>query len=384
MKRKKDIRVHNGIATMLGLLLVGSFALFLSFTSILPSMRVAIYNSAQIESLTGKDTGVPANTAIDKAYYDQVAAQAASVQNQFDASITRLMWMSGGILLLVAALGGIGAYVSSGRTLKPFRFLSEQVKLSNGETGDPILLQGPTREVRDLTQSFNTMLAKLENAATTQKRFNAAVAHELKTPLAVIKTHIDVLNDQEFKSVEDYRQTMGVIESSIRKMNALIDALLDSIQVESAGLDDQVSLDMVLSDVMEDLSIYAAKHEVALTGEIPSVDKITGNEVLVYRAIYNIVENAIKYNHAGGQVDLHLSQEKEWITIHIKDTGIGIAKENTDLIFEPFYRVKSQGKTEGFGLGLAMAKSFLKMHGATIEIQSEPGQGSEFILRFPK
>jgi len=384
MKRKKDIRVHNGIATMLGLLLVGSFALFLSFTSILPSTRVAIYNSAQIESITGKDTGVPANTTVDKAFYDQVAAQAASVQNQFDASIQRLMWMSGGILLLVAVLGGIGAYVSSGRTLKPFRFLSEQVKLSNGETSDPIILQGPTREVRDLTHSFNTMLAKLENAATTQKRFNAAVAHELKTPLAVIKTHIDVLNDQEFKSVENYRQTMGVIESSICKMNALIDALLDSIQVESAGLDDQVSLDMVLSDVMEDLSIYAAKHEVALTGEIPAVDKITGNEVLVYRAIYNIVENAIKYNHTGGQVDLHLSQEKEWITIHIKDTGIGIAKENTDLIFEPFYRVKSQGKTEGFGLGLAMAKSFLKMHGATIEIQSEPGQGSEFILRFPK
>jgi signal transduction histidine kinase len=177
---------------------------------------------------------------------------------------------------------------------------------------------------------------------------------------------------------------MSVIDSSIRKMNALIDALLDSIQVESAGLDDQVSLDMVLSDVMEDLSIYAVKHEVALTGEIPAVDKITGNEVLIYRAIYNIVENAIKYNRTGGQVDLRLDQEKEWITIHIKDTGIGIAKENTDLIFEPFYRVKSQGKTEGFGLGLAMAKSFLKMHGAMIEIVSEPGQGSEFILKFPK
>jgi signal transduction histidine kinase len=384
MKRKTDIRVHNGIATMVGLLLIGTLTLFLSYSSILPSMRVSIYKNFQIESITGKDTGVPANTAVDKAYYDQVAAEAASVQNQFDASVQRLMWMSGGILLLVAILGGIGAYISSGRTLKPFRFLSEQVKLANGETGDPILLQGPTREVRDLTQSFNTMLAKLENAATTQKRFNAAVAHELKTPLAVIKTHIDVLNDQEFKSVDDYRQTMDVIDSSIRKMNALIDALLDSIQVESAGLDDQVSLDMVLSDVMEDLSLYAAKHEVALTGDIPAVDKITGNEVLVYRAIYNIVENAVKYNHAGGQVDLRLDQEKDTITIHIKDTGIGIAKENTDLIFEPFYRVKSQSKTEGFGLGLAMAKSFLKMHGATIEIKSEPGLGSEFILKFPK
>ena len=384
MKRKTDIRIHNGIATMIGLLLVGTFALLLSFTSILPSMRTAINNSSQIQSIIGKDTGVPANTPVDKAYYDQVEAQAASVQHQFDASVQRLMWISGGILLLVAVLGGLGAYISSGRTLKPFRFLSEQVKLANGEDGDPIILQGPTREVRDLTQSFNTMLAKLENAATTQKRFNAAVAHELKTPLAVIKTHIDVLNDQELKSVDDYRQTMSVIESSIRKMNALIDALLDSIQVESAGLDDQVAMDMVLSDVMEDLSLYAAKHTVTLSGEINAVDKITGNEVLVYRAIYNIVENAVKYNHAGGQVDLRLDQEKDHIIIHIRDTGIGIAKENAELIFEPFYRVKSQGKTEGFGLGLAMAKSFLKMHGATIEILSEPGQGSEFILKFPK
>lgn len=383
MKRKMDIRVHNGITTMGGLLLIGTFALFLSFTSILPSMRVAIYKTNELESITGLDSGLP-NNAIDKAFYDRVAADAVAVQSQFDVSVQRLMWMSGGILLLIAVLGGIGAYVASGRTLKPFRFLNEQVRLANSETSDPIIMQGPSREVRDLTQSFNTMLAKLENAATTQKRFNAAVAHELKTPLAIIKAHIDVLNDQEFKSVDDYKQTMSVIDSSIHKMNALIDALLDSIQVESSGLDDLVSLDMVLSDVMEDLSLYAARHEVILSGEIPPVDKITGNEVLVYRALYNIVENAIKYNHAGGQVDLKLDQEKNEIIIRIKDTGIGIAKENTDLIFEPFYRVKSQTKAEGFGLGLAMAKSFLKMHGATILIESEPGLGSEFILKFPK
>ena len=384
MKPKLDVRLRHGLITMFSLILVGSFALFLSFNAVFPSLRVAMTKSAVIESMTSKDTVLPGNTTVDNSYYTQVQAEAAAIQQQLDASVIRLLWMSGGILGIIAILGGVGAYVSSGRTLKPFRSLNEKVRRANAETGDTIALQDPTREVRDLTLSFNAMLAKLENAATTQKRFNAAVAHELKTPLAVIKIHIDVLNDQEFKSIEDYQQTMVVIENSVRKMNALIETLLDSIQVESAGLDDQVSLDVVLSDVMEDLSLYALNHQVKLNGDIPTVDKIAGNEVLLYRAIYNIVENAIKYNKAGGQVDLKLEEEKESITIRIRDTGIGISHENTELIFEPFYRIKSQEKAEGFGLGLAIAKSFLKIHGARLTVASEPDKGSEFILEFPK
>ncbi len=385
MKHKTDIRIRYGLNAMIGLFAIGAFSLFLTYTQLLPSMRTALNKTVDIQSATGNtDFVVPENTTIDKSAYDAAATKAASVQEQFNVSLERIMWLSGGILVIIAILGGAAAYVSSGKTLKPFRSLNEKVRLANAETGDSIALQDPTREVRDLTLSFNTMLAKLENASTMQKRFNAAVAHELKTPLAVIKTHIDVLNDQELKSVEDYRQTMNVIETSIRKMNALIDTLLDSIQVESAGLDDQISLDNILFDVIEDLSLVAAKQEVQLISVIPTVDKITGNEVLIYRAFYNIIENAIKYNHTGGQVDVKLTQDKDTIILRIKDTGIGIAKENTDLIFEPFYRVKSQAKAEGFGLGLAMAKSFLKMHGASITVESESGQGSEFILKFPK
>jgi signal transduction histidine kinase len=384
MKHKLDVRLRHGLITMFSLLFIGSCALFLSFNAVLPSIQGAIGKSPVIESSTSKDFALPGNTTVEGALYDRVAADAAAVQSQFDATVIRLLWMSGGILGIIAILGGVGAYVSSGRTLKPFRSLSEKVKLANADTGDTITLKDSTREVRDLTLSFNAMLAKLENAATIQKRFNAAVAHELKTPLAVIKTHIDVLNDQEFKSIEDYSQTMIVIENSVRKMNALIETLLDSIQVESSGLDDQVCLDVVLGDVMEDLNLYAQKQQIRLVGDIPAVEKIPGNEVLLYRAIYNIVENAIKYNKANGQVDLMLEQDKESITIRIRDTGIGISHENTDLIFEPFYRIKSQEKAEGFGLGLAIAKSFLKMHGASITVESEPDKGSEFILKFPK
>ncbi len=384
MKRKLDVRVRNGLTTMLSLLVLGGFTMFMSLKATFPSMASELGRSAKYYNFMDTSEEIEANTTIDKAQYDAAIAQATAIQEQIDASFDRLMWMSAGVLLLIAALGGVGAYVSSGRTLKPFRNLNEQVKFANAEIGDTIVLSDSTREVQDLTHSFNTMLAKLENAAATQKRFNAAVAHELKTPLAVIKTHIDVLNDQERKNVDDYKQTLSVIENSVRKMNALIETLLDSISVESAGMDDQVSLDMVLSDVMEDLALYAKNHHVNLNGDIPSVDKIPGNEVLVYRALYNIVENAVKYNREGGSVDLTLSQDKNGLVVSIKDTGIGIAKENLDLIFEPFYRVKGQEKTEGFGLGLAMAKSFLKMHGATITIESEPGKGSEFILNFPK
>lgn len=383
MKLRTDVRLRYGIITTLGLLAVGMLTLFVTYDQLFPQTRANLDTSViagEVEDFAtdGK------TTTIDKNDYQEAFAAATAIQEQIDASFMRLMWISGGILGGIALLGGVGSYIASGRTLKPFRSLNEQVRYANAQSGEAIVLQDPTREVRDLTYSFNTMLAKLENAATTQKRFNAAVAHELKTPLAVIKTQIDVLNDLKSKDIEDYRSTLNVVESSVRKMNALIDALLDSIQVETAGLDDQVALDIVVTDVLEDLNPIAMKKQIKLNGDLPNVTRIPGNEVLVYRAIYNIVENAIKYSPENTNVDVSLKQDKNELTLTIKDQGVGIAPENIDLIFEPFYRVSSVQKTEGFGLGLAMAKSFLKMHGASITIESLPNQGSTFILKFPK
>lgn len=383
MKLKTDIRLRYGILTTLGLLAIGMVTLFVTYDQLFPQTRASLDTSVIAGEVENSATDGK-TTTIDQNDYKQAYAAATAIQEQIDASFTRLMWISGGILGGIAILGGVGSYVASGRTLRPFRSLNEQVRYANAQSGEAIVLQDPTREVRELTHSFNTMLAKLENAATTQKRFNAAVAHELKTPLAVIKTQIDVLNDLKSNDIDDYRATLNVVESSVRKMNALIDALLDSIHVETAGLDDQVALDIVVTDVLEDLAPIASKKQIRLHGDLPGVDRIPGNEVLIYRAIYNIVENAIKYSPENTDVDVKLRQEKNALTLAIKDQGIGIAPENIELIFEPFYRVSSAQKTEGFGLGLAMAKSFLKMHGASITIESIPNQGSTFLLTFPK
>jgi len=217
----------------------------------------------------------------------------------------------------------------------------------------------------------------------SQKRFNASVAHELKTPLAIIKANIDVLNDQDEKSIDDYQNTLKIVELSVRKMNALVDTLLDTIQQESATLDDSVKIDEVLNDVADDLTLLAKAKKITLKCETNPVTPIMGNTVLLYRAFYNIIENAIKYNKEGGEVEIRCEEKKAMITIRVKDTGKGISKKDQAKIFEPFYRVNGKNSEEGFGLGLSLAKSVVDISGGTIIVYSVPEVGSEFVIQLP-
>lgn len=290
-------------------------------------------------------------------------------------------------LLIIISLGGISAYLIADKALKPVQVLNENIKnISGNNLLASLEVQGPHDEIKELSISFNQMLAKLNNAFTSQKRFNASVAHELKTPLAAIKTNIDVLNDGKEKTLGEYKETLDIVEKSVGKMNSMIETLLDLVREENTSLDDQVYLVKIIEDVVEDLTIIAESNHIALDFKmLTTVLPIKGNEVLLYRAIYNVVENSIKYNKLHGHVNINCHQDKDTIRIEIKDTGKGIPIGEINNIFDPFYRVDkfNVNSSNGMGLGLSLTKSTITIHGGEIKVYSEPDEGTRFIISLP-
>lgn len=289
--------------------------------------------------------------------------------------------------IIIVCAGAIGSYFMANRALDPIIELNEDIKKIDADNLEQNLnFDGPYDEIRDLKISFNKMLAKLNNAFDSQKRFNSNVAHELKTPLAVIKTNIDVLNSIEDKSVEEYAETLEIVEKSVVKMNIMIETLLDMIRQENAPLEDEVFIDNIITDISDDLYIIANKRNINIKTNIKKVNKIIGNEILLYRALYNVVDNSIKYNKENGEIIISCENENNEIVITVSDTGIGISEESISKIFSPFYRGGGNNisKITGVGLGLALTKSVVEIHGGEILVNSILGAGSSFVIKLPK
>jgi len=387
MKRKLSLRLRITLGSIL----------VMAFSGVLLLVMMNVYIGNRLPSLTGNligtigtvqdDTQVKGNDAIVTPEFStgqKTTINLSEVQAAIRKASNELLYSSFLLLIMTITIGGVCAYVISGRTLAPIRKLNDNIRRAGTENDSTNLsVEGPRDEVRELTVSFNAMLAKLNNSVLSQKRFNASVAHELKTPLAIIKANIDVLNDQDEKSIDDYQNTLRIVELSVRKMNALVDTLLDTIQQESATLDDSVKIDEVLNDVADDLALLAKAKKITLNCETNPVTPIMGNTVLLYRAFYNIIENAIKYNKEGGEVEIRCEEKKAMITIRVKDTGKGISEKDQAKIFEPFYRVNGKNSEEGFGLGLSLAKSVVDISGGTITVSSIPEVGSEFEIQLP-
>jgi signal transduction histidine kinase len=237
-------------------------------------------------------------------------------------------------------------------------------------------------ELEDIRSSFNSVTTKLNSALSYQKRFNASMAHELKTPLSIIKTHIDVLNEQKDKSLDDYQNTLEIIQKTVRKMNALVETLLDSSQEGSDTLNDVINVEELVMDVVDDLSVLAQDKQVELSYKLTNVPKSYGNQVLMYRALYNLIENAIKYNKPQGKVHVSSDFDEKSYIIRVTDDGIGIPQKDLERIFEPFYRSQKQNQ-EGLGLGLALVQTVVHMHSGQIIVMSKENEGSVFELHLP-
>ena len=310
-----------------------------------------------------------------------------SIESAIEETTSRIYWLSIIAFILVVTIGGMCTYFVVNNALIPIVELNKNIKKINEDNlNSNLSIKGANDEIKELTISFNKMIAKLENAFASQKRFNSSVAHELKTPLAVIKTNIDVLKSSNCKSLEEYDKTLAVVEKSILKMNLIIETLLDIIRQENAPLNEIVSIDEILEDIVDDLSIIANKKNIKLKLNSYNIkNKIKGNEIMLYRAFYNVIENSIKYNKINGSIDILCYQDLNTIEVKVIDTGSGIKEEDYDEIFKPFYRcegINSYSKN-GIGLGLSLTQSVIKLHGGEINVKSKLNEGTEFTFILP-
>ena len=297
-----------------------------------------------------------------------------------------------GILLVVIVAGSCVAYFLIGHYTKPVQQLSAHMKeISPNTLSDSIEIEGGGEEIQELVKSFNQMTEQLDEAFAMQRRFSASAAHELRTPIAVLRTKLDVFKKKK-REQREYDELITTMEIYIDRLSSIITDLLEFTETSELGEAEDVSLDSVIKTVVDDLESVAQNNMVNVQIDIqPKAQSETqnltvkGNTNLLYRALYNLVENAIRYNNEEGSVNITLETKGQEGVIIIADTGVGIAPEQRELVFEPFYRVNKSRSREfgGAGIGLSLVKTILKRHGASITVSENNPQGSVFTIRIP-
>ena len=317
---------------------------------------------------------------------------ALSIVLDVDAIERSILFDALGILLVVIVAGSCVAYFLIGHYTKPVQQLSAHMKeMSPNTLSDSIEIEGGGEEIQELVKSFNQMTEQLDEAFAMQRRFSASAAHELRTPITVLRTKLDVFKKKK-REQHEYDELVTTMETYIDRLSSIITDLLEFAETSELGEAEDVSLDSVVKTVVDDLESVAQNNMVNVQIEEQSMAQseaqnliVKGNTNLLYRALYNLVENAIRYNNEEGSVNITLETRGQEGVITIADTGVGIAPEQRELVFEPFYRVNKSRSREfgGAGIGLSLVKTILKRHGASIAVSENSPQGSVFTIRIP-
>ena len=317
---------------------------------------------------------------------------ALSIVLDVDAIERSILFDALGILLVVIAAGSCVAYLLIGHYTKPVQQLSAHMKeISPNTLSDSIEIEGGGEEIQELVKSFNQMTEQLDEAFAMQRRFSSSAAHELRTPIAVLRTKLDVFKKKK-REQHEYDELVTTMETYIDRLSSIITDLLEFAETSELGEVEDVSLDSVVKTVVDDLKSVAQNNMINVQIDIqPKAQSeaqafiVKGNTNLLYRALYNLVENAIRYNNEEGSVNITLETRGQEGVIIIADTGVGIAPEQRELVFEPFYRVNKSRSREfgGAGIGLSLVKTILKRHGASITVSENNPQGSVFTIRIP-
>lgn len=290
------------------------------------------------------------------------------------------------ITLIITLTVSFLMYLIVGYALYPLRELTLQIEdIQAKNLKDPILSKSNSTEIERLTLAFNRLLLRLEETFATQRQFSANAAHELRTPLAVMSTKFEVFEKNKNPDEADYKEAIGMARSQTDRLSHVIDILLEMTELQSAPKSDSISLSEITEEVICDLVAVAEKKNISLVQEDGEA-RLTGSDTLVYRAIYNLIENAIKYNKEGGKVSVAITEDESFAKVIITDTGSGIAKEDWDKIFEPFFRVdKSRSRSMGgAGLGLALVKEIAVRHGGDVKVIESSNKGSSIELSLSK
>ena len=283
------------------------------------------------------------------------------------------------ISALLAILGGVATYFISGHALKPLREFSdkiEEVQIQN--LADSRIEESKIKELNQLSVSYNKMLERLQDAFEVQRQFTANAAHELRTPLSLMQVQLDLYHSTQHPGSDaDTLQMIKMVTEQNDRLSKMVKTLLDMSELQTVGRDEQIIMDDLVDEVLEDLEPLAQEKNIKLIGKCKDITMV-GSDILIYRLVYNLVENAIKYNHSGGQVTVIAYKEQTHIYLSVADTGSGIPKELRERVFEPFFRVdKSRSrKLGGVGLGLALVHEIVRVHDGSITVKSNPSGGT--------
>ena len=291
---------------------------------------------------------------------------------------------------IIILLSSVCTYFLTKKTLTPLQKLTSEVSQIQAQNlSTQLAVPNSKDEIAQLTSSFNEMLTRLDNAFSTQKQFSANAAHELRTPLAVLQTNLEVFEKKQEPEMVEYQQLFTMIREQTTRLSQLVGTLLDMTNLKSVPRTDQVALEELVDEVFCDLDPVAEKAGISIhfddSSSQDSHTDVTGSYVLLYRAVYNLVENAIKYNRPNGSVTVSVKEKNSQVMILVKDTGIGISPENQKKIFDPFFRVdKSRSRAMGgAGLGLALVDSIAKEHGGIVKVLESSETGSTIALMLP-
>ena len=289
------------------------------------------------------------------------------------------------ITVLLALLGGVVTYFISGHALRPIREFSDKIeKVQAQNLSDSRIEENNVKELNQLGISYNKMLERLSEAFEIQRQFTANAAHELRTPLALMQVQLDLYNSASHPGNDaDTLQTIKMVTEQNDKLNRMVKTLLDMSELQTVGRDDKIILDAIVEEVLADLEPLAVEKNIKLIGKCEDATMI-GSDILIYRLVYNLVENAIKYNHPLGQVTVTAYQRNKHVYLSVEDTGSGIPMELRERVFEPFFRVDKSRSRElgGVGLGLAFVREIVRVHDGSICIKSGKTGGTIFEVTF--
>lgn len=289
------------------------------------------------------------------------------------------------ITVLLALLGGVVTYFISGHALRPIREFSDKIEEVQAQNlSDSRIEENNVKELNQLGISYNKMLERLSDAFEIQRQFTANAAHELRTPLALMQVQLDLYNSASHPGNDaDTLQTIKMVTEQNDKLNRMVKTLLDMSELQSVGRDDKIILNAIVEEVLADLEPLAVEKNIKLIGKCEDATMI-GSDILIYRLVYNLVENAIKYNHPLGQVTVTAYQRNKHVYLSVEDTGSGIPKELRERVFEPFFRVDKSRSRElgGVGLGLAFVREIVRVHDGSICIKSGKTGGTIFEVTF--
>ena len=287
---------------------------------------------------------------------------------------------------LLSLLGGVITFFISGHALKPLCDFSKKIEEVQAQNlSDSRIEENKFSELNQLSVSYNKMLERLSEAFKLQRQFTANAAHELRTPLAVMQLQIDLYNSSKHPNNDTSAQhTISMITEQTERLSKMVRTLLDMSELQTIARDEEIAISALVEEVLADLEPLAQEKGINLIEKCDNV-LLMGSDILIYRLVYNLVENAIKYNFSGGTVTVNATQQNSQLHLTVEDTGNGIPEELKERIFEPFFRLDKSRSRElgGVGLGLALVREIVRVHNGSILVKNNANSGTTFEVIFP-